>query len=332
MDIPKEIAPHDSLALGARTEFPRPTLAGIRNLDGQPGLSRTMLYPVKESYMGVSVDHQQTIDYQRQKPRAMMAWLKLNEGAKLPELAAAQATIPALLSPMSVVFDLEPLRNNPVISFLGRKLEQLSEPHRAPGEQARSASSSLLSLIFEQSAETISSLAPHEFEAKWQNRNGTLFSIAGFALPFSEGDYRVSQVLAAISIEELAQATSEPGNHAYDRIIGELLLDQEFEPADDPQLAEKPRGVPFILVNLPGQIEPVGSPKEGYDDPTSNHLQIARVETRQDDDVLDLSNWSLTMRLEEARSLAAAANASEARSHRALYDAIGSAYDLAIAS
>jgi hypothetical protein len=97
-------------------------------------------------------------------------------------------------------------------------------------------------------------------------------------------------------------------------------------------LAEKPRGVPFILVNLPGQIEPVGSPKEGYDDPTSNHLQIARVETRQDDDVLDLSNWSLTMRLEEARSLAAAANASEARSHRALYDAIGSAYDLAIAA
>jgi hypothetical protein len=203
---------------------------------------------------------------------------------------------------------------------------------RATGEHAASASSRLLSLIFEQAAETINSLAPHEFEAKWQGRGGNLFSIAGFALPFSKGDYHVNQVLAAISIEELAQATSEPGDEAYDRITGELLLDQELEPADDPQLAEPPREVPFILVNLPGQIEPVRPQRADDTDPPSNQLQIVRVETGQDQDVLDLSNWSLTMRLEEARSLAAAANASEARSHGALYAAIGSAYDLAIAA
>jgi hypothetical protein len=332
MDISKEIAPFGSLALAARTEIPRPAFSAIRDLGSRAGPRSSNLHPIKDSYIGVTADHQQTIEYQRQKLRAMMAWVKLNDGAKLPELADAQAAVPALLSPMSVVFDLEPLRDNPVISFLGRELEQLSEPFRAPGEQAASASSLLLSLIFEQSAETISSQAPHEFAAKWQSRNGNLFSIAGFALPFSKGDYHMNQVLAAISIEELAQTTSEPGDEADDQITSELLLEQELEPADDPQLAEPPREVPFILVNLPSQVESVRPQKAGDAEAPRNQLQIARVETGQDEDILDLSNWSLTMRLEEARSLAAAANVSETRSHGALYAAIGSAYDLAIAA
>ncbi len=313
MDISKEIAPFGSLALAARNEILDP--------DSRTGPRGTILHPVDESYVLVTADHQETIEYQRQKLRAMMAWAKLSDGAKLPELVDAQAAFPALLSPMSVVFDLEPLHDNPVISFLGRKLELFSEPFSASEDQAASASSLLLSLVFEQSAETIGLRAPHEFEANWQDRDGNLFSIAGFALPFSKGDFHVNQVLAAISVEELAHATSDPGSEASDRLAGELLLDQELEPADDPQLAGPGREVPFILVNLPGLIEPA-----------RNQLQIAKIESGQDEDVLDLSNWSLTMRLEEARSLAAVANACDARSHSALYAAIGSAYDLAIAA
>ena len=332
MDISKEFAPFGSLALVAPTEILKPTFSSIRDLDSRAGPRGTVLHPVNETCIGVIADHQENIEYQRQKLRAMMAWAKLSDGAKLPELADAQAAFPALLSPMSVVFDLEALHDNPMISFLGRKLELFSEPFRAPEEQAASASSLLLSLVFEQSAETIGLLAPHEFEAKWQDRGGNLFSIAGFALPFSKVDFRMNQVLATISVEELAHATSEPGSEAYDRLAGELLLDQELEPADDPQLAGPRTEVPFILVNLPGQIEPVHPQKAGDTNPSRNQLQIARVEAGQEGGILDLSNWSLTMRLEEARSLAAAANACEARSHSALYAAIGSAYDLAIAA
>lgn len=340
MDISKEIGPFNSAAPSARPPLPRTTPSGYADLSRRDGKGRPPPKLEADSFGRKATRPQPVPEYQRQKLRAIMAWAKWHEGTKAqdgpnspPLLESLAADLP-LLTPLSVVFEREPDRPNPSVAFLGSALERLAEPTPAASghEQAGSACSTLLSLIFDLSADAIASRVPHEFEAQWQDRFGFLHTISGFALPFSKDEQHVDQVMAAITIAERNQ--SSPGSilGTGERELDELLLDQELEPAGDPQPADPPQNVPFILVSLPDPGESGRAQRARETDRPPNLLLIAGDKTGPDADVLDLAAWSLTRCLEEARGLAAAADVSEARSHGALYAAIGSAYDLALAA
>lgn len=103
----------------------------------------------------------------------------------------------------------------------------------------------------------------------------------------------------------------------------ELLLDQEFDPIDEPRLAIRAVGNPFVLVSLPGAGHGLGP-----DFARDRQSRLTAVQAR----VPKGAGPGLVELLDQARALAHAASTSEGRSRLALYNAIERAHDLALAA
>lgn len=103
----------------------------------------------------------------------------------------------------------------------------------------------------------------------------------------------------------------------------ELLLDQEFDPIEEPRVAVPAPENPFFLVSVPGAIDfpAAGSMRSQKPNPSVVRLQA-----------VEKSEPTLSDLLAHARALAADAGASEGRSRSALYKAIERAHDVALAA
>ncbi|MFM5894520.1 MAG: hypothetical protein ACKOQM_08830 [Novosphingobium sp.] len=103
----------------------------------------------------------------------------------------------------------------------------------------------------------------------------------------------------------------------------ELLLDQEFDPIDEPRLAIRAAGNPFVLVSLPGAGHGL---RPDFARDRQSRLTAVQVLAPKG------AGTGLAELLDNARALALAASASEGRSRLALYNAIERAHDLALAA
>lgn len=110
---------------------------------------------------------------------------------------------------------------------------------------------------------------------------------------------------------------------------GELLLEQEFEPEDQPNLAESKQEEtdPFLIISVGDQAAPLRHAQR-----FEPNYSLAPLPQAAGELVVVGHAAGLTEHLVAARDLAEAANASQARSRKALYKAIGSAYDFARAA
>lgn len=125
----------------------------------------------------------------------------------------------------------------------------------------------------------------------------------------------------AASVEE--PRGTQPSGSLAPRQVDELLLDQEFDPTDEPRVEAGSVAKPYILVSLPGSSQPAAPDIAG-----DRKLRTVAIKAP----IASEARPVLIELLDQARMLALAASISEGRTRGALYDAIGRAYDVALAA
>ncbi|WP_036502487.1 hypothetical protein [Novosphingobium sp. AP12] len=257
-------------------------------------------------------------DERRMQVRAYNFWAGMLGTRAFPDIAdLTPETLPDF-GPRSVLLDFTGGIETPSITHLGSLLAQECAAD-GPIHGIRDVPSrSLLSRITDHYMQILANEAPIGFEAEFVNALGVTILYRGILLPFSRGDSgRIDYIYGVINWKERAGP----------------LGDEPPVPADAPEKDTRPamlRGLEPLTewadgpadlgLSMPlNSYSPIELPRPGFamdEEPTS-------FEPRD----LGLADW-----LASARELAQVAHGCEERSHQALYDAIGRAYDFALAA
>lgn len=251
--------------------------------------------------------------------RAYNFWAGLLGNRAFPDVSALEPDRLQDFGPFSVLLDFTGGIENPAIAYLGSRL---AEECDAPGTIRRLndvPSRSLLSRITDHYMQILANQAPIGFEAEFVNQRGATILYRGILLPFSRDDVTIDSIYGVINWKERDDhpAASAPLVEAEARpaMLRESIpmsgwadgpVDLDF---GRPALGHKPLELPFAAFGLPGEdlFAEVSLPGEGAP--------------------MSLADW-----LAAAREQAFAARSSEDRSRQALYEAIGRAYDFALAA
>lgn len=302
----------------------------------------------------VSVDEEETTDEapppiigtdeRRMQVRAYNFWASLLEDRNFPSIEDLDPTLLPDFGPYSVLLDFSKGIEDPCIEFIGEKLgaECCTTGSDLPQRLSDVPPRSLLSRITDHYMQILANQSPIGFEAEFVNVSGATILYRGILLPFSSDDETIDFIYGVINWKEMADSKSA------DELLLEIdqALDQEDAPesetmsyrasstdltdwADGPvsslasaALAEAFGTAPASQpprpsLDLSGQPGAVGA-EEG----------ASAVET----DVLELEEMGLADWLAIAREMAQEARSSEERTRAALYEAVGRAYDFALAA
>ncbi|WP_242130272.1 hypothetical protein [Sphingobium sp. Sx8-8] len=237
-------------------------------------------------------------DERRMQVRAYNYWASLLGDRSLPSIEDLSPQDLEDFGPYSVLLDFSTGLENPAVVYLGTALRQECEiegPIRFINDvPARS----LLSRLTDHYLQIIANAAPIGFEAGFMNQRGSEILYRGILMPFSSDDQTIDFVFGVINWKEVvALKVSEE----IDREVEEALRIAPSTPAFAPIWAD--------------------GPAAGEDD--EDTLDLGGMESPAED--APLSDW-----LALARDSAEKARTSEARSHAALYRAIGLSYDFAL--
>jgi hypothetical protein len=289
-------------------------------------------------------------DERRMQVRAYNHWASLLGDRPFPTIAQYEKHRSAELEPNSVMLDFSQGIENPAVAFLGDKLAQECGNGRPIRRLSDVPGRSLLSRITDHYMQIIANEAPIGFEAEFVNQRGSTYAYRGILLPFSQDGETIEHILGVINWKELAdQATTDALLLELDAAIGEGAATRV--PGDAPDLSAWADG-PDEMALLPGVhsvLDEGGLDRDVLDlsafdgpglvsvvlpEPGFGQLVdiapepvIDGVEIAGDDGDLDLAA-SLAL----ARASAEAARTSQDRTRHALYDAIGMAYDFALAA
>ncbi|MGC4250509.1 MAG: hypothetical protein QM605_03300 [Sphingobium sp.] len=232
----------------------------------------------------------------RMQVRAYNYWASLLGDRALPSIEDLQPDRLEDFGPYSVLLDFSAGVDNPAVIYMGAALRrecEISGPiHHINDVPPRS----LLSRLTDHYLQIIANAVPIGFEAEFVNQRGADLMYRGILMPFSSDDETIDFVFGVINWKE---AASRAETDALEREVSEAL-GLPLEVGDDAALAD-----PSVL------------------DLTASDM-IAMPAPDAD---ASLADW-----LAAARDGAEQARASEARSHGALYHAIGLAYDFALAA
>jgi hypothetical protein len=239
-------------------------------------------------------------DERRMQVRAYNYWASLLGDRTLPSIEDLSPDQLEDFGPNSVLLDFSTGLDNPAVVYLGTALRQECDIQGAIEHINDVPARSLLSRLTDHYLQIIANAAPIGFEAEFVNQRGAEILYRGILMPFSSDDDTIDFVFGVINWKQLA---SQDEMRAIEREVDAALRD-----------APAPRAVAPIWADGP-------MPADAGDVP----LDMSGMDSLAAD--APLADW-----LALARDGAERARTSEARSHAALYRAIGLAYDFALAA
>jgi len=272
-------------------------------------------------------------DERRMQVRAYNFWAGLLGGRRFPAVDNIRPESLQDFGPYGVLLDFTAGIDNPGITHLGAKLAEECGIETIPGHLGDVPDRSLLSRITDHYMQIIANQAPIGFEAEFVNQRDETVLYRGILLPFSSDDETIDFIYGVINWKELADQ----------QIARELMLEigrslaagaeTERDAAPLAEWADGPAETDDILdLKRPESNGASGnafpSPDFGRGHNSGNEgdcIEFALSEHQE-------SQMELADCLASARELARLAKSSEDRSHQALYEAIGQAYDFAIAA
>jgi len=269
-------------------------------------------------------------DERRMQVRAYNFWAALLDERNYPACSDFDPADQPDFGPYSVLLNFGADIDNPAVAYLGEKLAQECGSEGGIERLSDVPSRSLLSRITDHYLQIIANQAPIGFEAEFVNQRGATILYRGILLPFSSDNDTIDYIYGVINWKELAdQATAdelllqidqalETGRRAPDEALE--LTDWIEGPLDEiaPLVLDTPMDEGF------GEFpEPTLSGNEAHALPQ----EVSAYSTGAAEAELSLADW-----LAQARDLADEAASCEKRTHQALYAAIATAHDFALAT
>ncbi|MBH1999082.1 MAG: hypothetical protein I8H96_08055, partial [Sphingomonadaceae bacterium] len=251
----------------------------------------------------------------RMQVRAYNYWASLLGDRALPSIEDLSPDQMEDFGPHSVLLDFSTGLDNPAIVYLGTALRQECDIDSSIEFINDVPNRSLLSRLTDHYLQIVANAAPIGFEAEFVNQRGSEIMYRGILMPFSSDDETIDFVFGVINWKELA-------GHA-------MLETLEQEVSEALRTAPATRSVTPIWADGPAIDD--AAPDDDFDtdammesaEPQDEALDLTGMEAPTED--APLADW-----LAIARDGAELVRASEARSHAALYRAIGLAYDFAL--
>ncbi|EQB11189.1 hypothetical protein L288_03475 [Sphingobium quisquiliarum P25] len=239
-------------------------------------------------------------DERRMQVRAYNYWASLLGDRTLPSIEDLSPGELEDFGPNSVLLDFSAGIENPAIVYLGTGLRRECAIEGRIEHISDVPPRSLLSRLTDHYLQIIANAAPIGFEAGFVNQRGADILYRGILMPFSSDGETIDFVFGVISWKELAS------NDVSEEIGREV----------DAALRSSA---------IAGEVTPIWADGPAADEDDAGTLDLGGMETLGED--APLADWLALARdgVEQART-------SEARSHNALYRAIGLAYDFALAS
>ena len=235
-------------------------------------------------------------DERRMQVRAYNYWASLLGDRALPSIEDLSPDQLEDFGPNSVLLDFSMGLDNPAVVYLGTALRRECEVTGAIQSINDVPSRSLLSRLTDHYLQIIANAAPIGFEAGFVNQRGAEILYRGILMPFSSDGETIDFVFGVISWKELvSEAISDELGREVDAALRSSAQARDVAPiwADGPAAGEE------------------------------DTLDLSGMESPADD--APLADW-----LALARDGAEQARTSEARTHNALYRAVGLAYDFAL--
>jgi len=306
-------------------------------------------------------------DERRMQVRAYNFWAGMLDERNFPAIEDLEPEAEEDFGPYSVLLDFTSGIEDPAIAYLGSKLAGECGTEGAIERLSDVPSRSLLSRITDHYLQIIANQAPIGFEAEFVNQRGRTILYRGILLPFSSDDDTIDFIYGVINWKEMAdQQTTDELMLQIDQAL-EPAKETVREEAPLTDWADGPASSPDILdlgaeqseaVEVNDLPEPEFARETGAQPAASASLlnikptqqtqhtsDAALASDRPDlpdatdktvtppdmpsvpDAVQSLADW-----LASARALADEARISEDRTRKALYAAIGRAYDFSLAA
>lgn len=235
----------------------------------------------------------------RMQVRAYNYWASLLNDRALPSIEDLQPEQLEDFGPYSVLLDFSLGIDNPAVIYMGAALRRECEAEGAINHIRDVPARSLLSRLTDHYLQIIANAAPIGFEAEFVNQRGAALIYRGILMPFSSDHETIDFVFGVINWKEVA---SREETDALEREVSDALgLPRSGMAAQDDGM-----GTAAAVLDLTASAM-IDMPVPEADAPLADWLALARDGAEQ-------------------------ARASEARSHGALYRAIGMAYDFALAA
>ncbi|MDI1295083.1 MAG: hypothetical protein PSY12_04245 [bacterium] len=244
-------------------------------------------------------------DERRMQVRAYNYWASLLGDRTLPSIEDLSPDHLEDFGPHSVLLDFSTGLDNPAIVYLGTALRQECQIDGSIEYLNDVPARSLLSRLTDHYLQIVANCAPIGFEAEFVNQRDAEILYRGILMPFSSDDETIDFVFGVINWKELA---SRDETDAIEREVDAMLRD-----------VVSPRSLAPIWADGPVSARTEPAPTD------EDALDLTGMESPAED--APLADW-----LALARSGAELARTSEARSHAALYRAVGLAYDFALAA
>ncbi len=268
-------------------------------------------------------------DERRMQVRAYNFWAGLLDNRNYPSVEDIDFDLLPDFGPHGVLLDFSQGIEDPAVSYIGSKL---AEECQAPGGVINRLSDvparSLLSRITDHYMQILANQAPIGFEAEFVNQRGATLLYRGILLPFSSDDETIDFIFGVINWKELA----EP--HTAEELLLEInqALDTPRQRATDLPMADWADGPGAMgASHQPLPVPSFGLTDDEYDQPAFDH----GTDTVPADAAWEApahGDLGLADRLAMAREMALEARSCEDRTRGALYEAIGRAYDFALAA
>jgi len=249
-------------------------------------------------------------DERRMHVRAYNYWTSLLGGRGFPSIADLDPHSLDDFGPYSVLLDFTKSREIPDIAFVGHNLREECGIDRRMKSIEDVPSRSLLSRLTDHYFQIIANRAPIGFEAEFVSQRGTSTMYRGILMPFSSDGTAIDYIYGVINWKELADSET----------AAELVLEMR-DAAEAPARSDQPIATPIWA-----------------DGPRASHLlarhgdDSADQETDEEYDFAPHAGAELSELLAMARESANAVREADGRSRRALYRALGRAYDFYLAS
>jgi hypothetical protein len=262
-------------------------------------------------------------DERRMHVRAYNYWVSLLDGRDYPSIEDLEPGDLVDFAPHSVLLDFTSGRDNPATPYIGAAIREECDLAEEVNTIADVPSRSLLSRLTDHYMQIIANRAPVGFEAEFDNQRDETICYRGILMPFSSDGDTIDFIYGVINWKKVDGALSASAI--------ESPVDAEGEPLELTDAIGEPE--PLDLTDAIGEPEPLEltdavevpmvADTEGVDEqpPFEIDLEIDVDE-----------NARLADRLCAARENAEEVREADGRSRDALYRALSSAYDFALAS
>ncbi|WP_417620565.1 hypothetical protein [Parasphingorhabdus sp.] len=246
-------------------------------------------------------------DERRMQVRAYNFWAGLLSERYFPRVEDLSAESNEDFGPNSVLLDFSKGIDNPAIQFLGRTLREECAIDDSITAVADIPARSLLSRITDHYLQIIANQAPIGFEAEFVNQHGATILYRGILLPFSTDDETIDFIYGVINWKEVVADTMRQD---IEEEVSQAMLSAPAKFVAGPVWEDGPNSSSLDELDLAPELAAASVEEDA-----------GRWSDQLADDA-SLADW-----LSAARSSADNAAHCDQRSRKALYAAIGHAYD-----